>query len=125
VRLAAPRGWRVVPAFIFPQPTASAAAIRLGLAAALDGLVWDEQPAAEIVLTLGDIRDGPAQQLTLFDTGLWPDGEGSASENRAALRAVLDRLAARYGADAFRMAALHNPDHPLPERRAGWRRFEA
>jgi nucleotidyltransferase/DNA polymerase involved in DNA repair len=128
VRLVATRadGRAVAGSYIFPQPTASAAAIRLGLAAALDRLAWDEghyggTPASEIVLTLGDIRDGPAQQLTLFDAGLWPDGD----ENRAALRAVLDRLAARYGANAFRVAALHNPDHPLPERRAGWRRFEA
>ena len=127
VRLVATRadGRAVASSYIFPQPTASAAAIRLGLAAALDKLAWGQQPAVEIVLTMGDIRDGPAQQLTLFDAGLWPGGEERASEKRAALQAVLDRLAARYGADAFRVATLHSPEHPLPERRAGWRRFEA
>jgi nucleotidyltransferase/DNA polymerase involved in DNA repair len=126
VRLAAVRadGRTVVGGYIFPQPTAAPEAIRLGLAAALDKLTWDEQPAAEITLTLGDIRDGPVQQLNLFDAGLWPDATGDAGESRAALCGVLDRLAARYGADAFRMASLYSPDHPLPERRAGWRPFE-
>jgi hypothetical protein len=94
------------------------------LAAALDRLTWDEQPAVEITLTLGDIRDGPVQQLTLFDASLWSAEDGDARHNRAALRAVLDQLAARYGPDAFRMAILNNAGHPLPERRAGWRPFD-
>lgn len=126
VRLVATRadGRVVAGGHVFPLPTAARETVRLGLAAALDRLTWDEQPAVEITLTLGDIRDGPVQQLTLFDASLWSAEDGDARHNRAALRAVLDQLAARYGPDAFRMAILNNAGHPLPERRAGWRPFD-
>jgi protein ImuB len=133
LRLVATRadGRVVAGGHIFPLPTAAAATVQLGLATALDRLTWAEQPATEITLILGDIRDQPAQQYALFDASLWPAMEDAAGQpatarqNRVALRGVLDQLAARYGPNTFRMATLHNPDHPLPERRAGWRPFDA
>ena len=127
VRLVATRAdTRVIAGgHIFPQPTAVSETVRWGLAAALDKLTWDKQPAAEITLTLSDIRDQPAQQFALFDAGSWSAEEGAAGQDRAALRAVLDQLTARYSPNAFRMVTLPNPDHPLPERRVGWRPFDA
>ena len=97
-----------------PQPTAAAEPIRLALAAAVARVAWHDEGAAEIVLTLAGITDAPGGQLTLFD--LTPD-------SRARLSATLDRLAARFGADAFRLASLTDPDNPLPERRASWQNF--
>lgn len=95
------------------------APIRLALAATLDRAIHqvaasDGEGVSEVTLTLGDISDAPAQQLSLFD-------EEPAS--RAELTALLDRLAARFGPHAFQMAALTNPSHPLPERRASWKEF--
>jgi protein ImuB len=126
---------RIVPgSYIFPLPTAAAEPVRLGLAAALARVTWDGQPAAEVVLTLGGIGDEPVRQLSLFDpsvlngmgasAGSTEDSRDLASESRAQLKAVLDRLAARFGPDAFRMAVLTDPDNLLPERRASWRRFD-
>ena len=93
--------------------------IRLALAATLDRAIQqiaasDGEGVSEVTLTLGDISDAPAQQLSLFD-------EEPAS--RAELTALLDRLAARFGSHAFQMAALTDPRHPLPERRASWKEF--
>jgi hypothetical protein len=68
----------------------------------------------EVTLTLAGITDAPGQQLTLFEAG------ESGGDSRARLTATLDRLAARFGADAFRLATLADPDHPLPERRAAF-----
>ena len=94
----------------FPQPTAAAEPVRLALAGLLERVPWDGQGAAEITLTLAGITDTPAQQLTLFDPH---------DDNRARLSA-LDRLAARFGADAFRLASLADPDNLLLERRAAF-----
>jgi protein ImuB len=135
VRLTATRadGRIVAGGHIFPQPTAVSETVRWGVAAALDRLAWDRQPAAEITLALADIRDQPAQQLALFSAGQWPaentagqwPAEAEADRDRASLREVVEQLAPRYGAHTFRRAALHSPDHPLAERRAGWRPFAA
>ena len=106
---------RVIPTtHTFPLPTAAAEPIRLGLIAALDRVVWAGQGAVEVSLTLADLTDPPAQQLALFDF---------QREERERLAALLDRLAVRFGADAFRLAALADPDNPLPERRVAWQRF--
>ena len=118
-------GRRVVPVahtFQLPLPAYGAApppAIQLALAATLDRAIHqvaaqDGEGVSEVTLTLGDIGDAPAQQLSLFD-------EEPAS--RASLAALLDRLAARFGPHAFQMAALTDPSHPLPERRASWKEF--
>ncbi len=112
---------RTVPAsYTFPQPTAAAGAVRLGLAAALDRITWDGQPAVEIALTLAGIQDAPGRQLALFDLAQAAAG-GNSPQGRARLEAALRRLAAGFGPDAFRLATLVNPDNPLPERRVSWR----
>jgi nucleotidyltransferase/DNA polymerase involved in DNA repair len=103
---------RIVPgSHTFPQPAAAAAAVRLGLATALDRVAWDEQPAAEITLTLAGITDAPGRQLTLFDLDY---------DNSSRLQHTLDRLATRFGPEAFRFAVLASPENPLPERRVSW-----
>ncbi len=102
---------RTIPVtHVFPQPTAAAEPIRLALAGLLTRMPWDGQGATEIVLTLAGITDAPSQQLALFDDR--PD------DNRARLTTALEQLAARFGADAFRLASLADPDHLLFERRA-------
>jgi hypothetical protein len=68
----------------------------------------------EVTLTLAGITDAPGQQLTLFDTG------EIGGDSRARLTVTLDRLAARFGTEAFRLAMLADPDHLLPERRAAF-----
>lgn len=104
---------RTIPlAHIFPHPTAAAEPVRLALAGLLARAPWDGQAAAEIVLTLAGITDAPGHQLLLF--------EDAADDNRARLTATLDRLAARFGADAFRLASLADPDNLLFERRAAF-----
>lgn len=104
---------RMLPlAHVFPQPTAAAEPVRLALAGLLARAPWDGQGAAEITLTLAGITDTPGQQLALF--------ADAADDNRARLTATLDRLAARFGADAFRLASLADPDNLLFERRAAF-----
>jgi len=107
---------RIVPAgHTFPLPTAADEPVRLAIRAALGRVAWEGQGAAEITLTLGGITDAPGEQRTLFDV---------AEDSRSRLGALLDRLATRFGPEAFRLATLADPDNPLPERRvslAGWR----
>jgi protein ImuB len=108
---------RIVPIdHVFPQPTAAAEPVRLAIGAALYRVAWEGQAAAEITLTFAGITDAPGEQLPLFDGG--DDG------SRSRLGALLDRLATRFGSEAFRLATLADPENPLPERRAsltGWR----
>ena len=104
---------RVVPvSHTLPLPTAALAPVRHALASLLARVTWDGEGAAEIVVTLAGITDAPSPQLTLFDL------DGADDGNRARLTATLERLAARFGADAFRLASLVDPDHLLLERRA-------
>jgi protein ImuB len=103
----------VAASHVFPAPTALTNTVRLALGALLERLAWDGEGAADATLTLAAITDAPAPQLTLFDT----------PSPRETLALTLDGLAARYGRDAFRMAVLSEPDHPLPERRASWQEF--
>jgi len=98
----------------FPLPTAAAEPVRLALAGLLDRAPWDGQGAAEVVLTLAGITDAPSPQLTLFDL------DGADADKRARLTATLERLTARFGADAFRLASLADPDNLLLERRAAF-----
>jgi hypothetical protein len=108
---------RIVPvSYTFPLPTVAVEPVRLAVGAALSRVPWDGQAAAEITLTLAGITDAPAEQLALFDAG--------EESSRSRLSALLDRLSTRFGPDAFQLAALVDPDNPLPERRAslaGWR----
>jgi nucleotidyltransferase/DNA polymerase involved in DNA repair len=96
----------------FPLPTAAGEPVHLALTGLLGRVTWDDQGAAEVVLTLAGITDAPSRQLTLFDP---------QEDDRARLSALLERLAARFGADAFRLASLSDPDHLLLERRAAFR----
>jgi hypothetical protein len=106
---------RVIPVkHTFPLPTALGNTVKLALSGVLERVTWDGEGAADVTLTFGDITDAPVQQLSLFDT----------PSPRALLTATLQKLAARYGADTFCMAALTEPDHPLAERRVSWQRFE-
>ena len=106
---------RLLPAqHTFPQPTAALAPLRAALSALLAHTAWRANGASELTLTLAEITDAPAQQLTL-----WTE----ASSPRAALTALLDQLTPRFGPQTFRMAALVEPSHPLPERRASWQAF--
>ena len=101
----------ITVAHTFPMPTAASEPVRLALASLLARMTWNRQGAAEIGLTLAGITDAPGQQLILFDV---------QDNSRARLTSLLDRLAARYGAEAFRLASLADPDHLLLERRAAF-----
>jgi len=106
---------RVIPvSHTFPLPTVALSTVRHALASLLERVTWHGEGAAEIVVTLAGITDAPSPQLTLFDL------DGADDGNRARLTAILERLAARFGADAFRLATLADPDHLLLERRAAF-----
>jgi nucleotidyltransferase/DNA polymerase involved in DNA repair len=104
---------RVIPvSHTFPLPTAALPTVRHALASLLDRITWAGEGAAEVVVILAGITDAPSPQLTLFDL------DGADDDQRGRLTATLERLAARFGADAFRLATLADPDHLLIERRA-------
>jgi nucleotidyltransferase/DNA polymerase involved in DNA repair len=106
---------RVVPvSHAFPLPTAAAEPVRLAIGAALGRVAWEGQGATEITLTLAGITDAPGEQLALFDV---------EENSRSRLGVLLDRLATRFGPEAFQLATLTDPDNPLPERRAGLSRW--
>jgi hypothetical protein len=96
------------------MPTAHANTVKLALSNALERVTWDGEGATDVSLAFGDITDAPMRQLSLLDT----------PSPREMLAATLQKLAARYGADTFCMASLTEPDHPLPERRVSWQKFE-
>ena len=98
----------------FPMPTAAGSSVKLALDRVLGRVSWNGEGATDVRLTLGDITDAPPQQLSLLDM----------PTPRETLTATLEQLAARYGPDVFRLAVLTEPDHPLPERRVSWQRFE-
>jgi nucleotidyltransferase/DNA polymerase involved in DNA repair len=116
LRLTITRGDRrvVSVAHTFPLPTAASNSIKLALRAQLDQIAWDGEGATDASLSLSEIADAPTPQLTLFD----------APTPRETLAKTLTALSARYGAGAFHMASLTEPDHPLPERRASWQVFQ-
>ena len=107
-------GRTILVSHTFPLPTAAAEPVRLALANLLTRAPWGGQGVSEVTLTLAGITDAPGQQLALFNTG------EIGGDSRARLTTTLDRLAARFGADAFRLAMLTDPDHLLPERRAAF-----
>jgi nucleotidyltransferase/DNA polymerase involved in DNA repair len=100
--------------YTFPLPTAAVEPVELGLAAALDRVTWDGQPAAEMTLVLAGITDAPGQQLPLFEF---------SQDQRARLEATLRGLAARFGSHTFRLATLTEPESLLPEQRLSWHEF--
>jgi protein ImuB len=87
----------------------------------LDGMEW---PAAAtgLAVSLAQIQDAVAEQLTLFPL----DGDALADEKRQKLREVERYLATRFGAPVFksgrlRRPVLDQPGAPLPEWRVAWR----
>jgi nucleotidyltransferase/DNA polymerase involved in DNA repair len=76
----------------------------------LDGLKWST-PAAGLAVTLAQIQDIAAEQLTLFPL---------RDERETRLQEVQRYLAARFGANCLRRAVLARPGAPLPEWRTGW-----
>ena len=99
----------------FPLPTSAVEPIRLALASLLTQVTWDGQGAAEMALTLAGITDAPTPQLTLFDL---------QDDAHAGLSVLLERLTVRFGADAFRLASLADPDNLLLERRAAFQPWQ-
>ena len=94
----------------FILPTAGEAAIVGALEQLVDKMSW---PAPVIALNcaLEQIQEAVIEQLTLFP------GE---NERERKLREVQRYLAARFGANCLRRAALVQPGAPLSEWRVGW-----
>jgi protein ImuB len=72
-------------------------------------------PAAALTVTLEQIEDVVIEQLTFF-----PAEDEREHARRRRLREVERYLAARFGANCLRRAALVQPGAPLPEWRVGW-----
>jgi nucleotidyltransferase/DNA polymerase involved in DNA repair len=68
-------------------------------------------PAIALTVTLEQIQDAVAEQLSLFP---------AQDEREQKLREVRRYLAARFGAARLRRAVLSQPGAPLPEWRVGW-----
>jgi protein ImuB len=86
----------------------------------LDGMKW-QAAATGLAVSLAQIQDAVAEQLTLFPL----EGDALASERRQKLQDVEHYLATRFGAPAFtsgrlRRPVLDQPDAPLPEWRVTW-----
>jgi nucleotidyltransferase/DNA polymerase involved in DNA repair len=76
----------------------------------LDRLHW-QAAATALAVTLGQIQDAVAEQLTLFP--LQDEREGKLQE-------VQRYLVTRFGRNSLRRAAMAQPGAPLPEWRVGW-----
>jgi nucleotidyltransferase/DNA polymerase involved in DNA repair len=86
----------------------------------LDGMKW-QAAATGLAVSLAQIQDAVAEQLTLFPL----EGDDLASERRQKLQEVERYLAARFGAPVFksgrlRRPVLDQPGAPLPEWRFTW-----
>jgi nucleotidyltransferase/DNA polymerase involved in DNA repair len=86
----------------------------------LDGMKW-QAAATGLAVSLAQIQDAVAEQLTLFPLA----GDALASERQQKLQEVERYLAARFGAPALksgrlRRPVLDQPDAPLPEWRVTW-----
>jgi len=93
----------------FLLPVAEEGRVRRALEQLLIGMSWPAA-AAGLAVTLAQIQDAVAEQLTLF-----PLEEGNGK-----LREVPRYLAARFGAGCLRRPVLAQPGAPLPEWRVGW-----
>ncbi len=104
-------------AFLFPVAREEGFVRALGQL--LEGLAWPA-PATALAVSLAQIQDAVAEQLTLFPL---------ENERRAKLHEVERYLVTRFGASAWggsrlRRAVLIQPGAPLPEWRVGWRNGE-
>jgi nucleotidyltransferase/DNA polymerase involved in DNA repair len=100
----------------FLSPLAEEGRIARALGQLLDGLHW-RAAAVALAVTLGQIEDAVAEQLTLFP--LEDECEGKLQE-------VKRYLAARFGAPTdeghhLQRAVMAQPGAPLPEWRISWR----
>jgi nucleotidyltransferase/DNA polymerase involved in DNA repair len=99
----------------FLLPVAGEDRVMGALGQLLDGMRW-RSGAAGLSVTLAQIQDAVAEQLTLF-----PLGSGGEGTSRGVQPAHCRRyLAARFGASRLRRAVLAQPGAPLPEWRVGW-----
>jgi nucleotidyltransferase/DNA polymerase involved in DNA repair len=94
----------------FLLPTVDETAIASALEQLADKMSWPA-PVVALTVTLDQIQEIVIEQLTLFP------GE---NERKRKLREVQRYLAARFGANCLRRAAMVYPGAPLPEWRVGW-----
>lgn len=94
----------------FLLPVAGEERVIEALGQLLDGLKWPA-PASGLTVTLAQLQDTVAEQLTLFPL---------QDERETKLHEVQRYLTARFGANCLRRAVLAQPGAPLPEWRTGW-----
>jgi protein ImuB len=94
----------------FLQPVSGEGHVVRTLGRLLDHFRW-QAPARGLAVTLAQVQEAVAEQLTLFPL---------QDEREAKLREVQRYLAARFGANTLRRAVLAQPGAPLPEWRVGW-----
>jgi protein ImuB len=94
----------------FLLPVADEGFVVRTLANLLDGLRWSS-PATGLAVTLAQVQEVVAEQLTLFPL---------QNERESKLQEVQRYLATRFGANCLRRAVLAQPGAPLPEWRVGW-----
>jgi len=95
---------------VFLFPTAGESLVVRALEQLLAAIHWPA-PAIALAVTLEQIQDAVAEQMSLF-----PLRDGREDK----LREVERYLAARFGANRLRQAVLAQPGAPLPEWRVGW-----
>jgi hypothetical protein len=113
-------------AFLFP--VAEEERIMRTMSQLLDGIDWRAAPAAwprtgvtALAVSLAQIQDAIAEQLTLFPL----DDQTLEASSLRKLQEVERYLTTRFGTSVFgdrrlRRAALTQPGAPLPEWRIGW-----
>ena len=113
-----PRSQERARSFLFPVSEEDR--VVRALEQLLDGMKW-QAAATGLAVSLAQIQDAVAEQLTLFPL----EGDALASERRQKLQEVERYLATRFGASAFksgqlRRPVLDQPGAPLPEWRVTW-----
>jgi hypothetical protein len=110
----------------FLLPVAGERRVVEALGRLLDEMRW-LAPASALAVTLAQIQDVVAEQLTLFSLDATASADAAASADREgeALGEVERYLAARFGTlpsggSRLRQPVLARPGAPLPEWRAGW-----
>jgi protein ImuB len=98
----------------FLLATADASAILRALEQLVGKLSWPA-PATALAVRLEQIEDVVIEQLTFF-----PAEDERERQRHRRLREAQRYLAARFGANCLRRAALLQPGAPLPEWRVGW-----
>ena len=94
----------------FLYPTAEEGLVTRALEQLLERIHWSA-PATTLAVVLEQIQDAVVEQLTLFPAD---------NERERKLQQVQQYLAARFGPNRLRRAAVLKPNAPLPEWRIGW-----